>query len=420
MNAKIEETELKLENDGWRQGRPVEDPDKTKRWGFVSAKPSEYLVHVRRGKIRSRSSGQGATCFKWPWDAVSIVPTSVQRLSFSADQVTSEKVGVQVVGLAVYRIAEPLIAYRVLNFSYPERAQQKLEQTLSAMFVGATRRLAANLTVEECLQKRKSALAEELLREIAPVVGGEGRPEDGTDRGWGIVIDTIEIQEVTVLSEKLFMAMQAPYRALLDQKAREARADAEKQIATREAECRREVEAARLRAERAIKEQRAEAERLEAEARIRDELALRERRLEAERVQADAEALAAIHRHELEKQQAQAELDAHALKTQLLASRAELEASSLRSDLERRRALADVGLLEGQKQADVALALARADRESAEAHARRVTADKLPELASAIGQRIGEVRVTQLGLDGNAFGSITQAIKSVVELARQA
>ena len=42
------------------------------------------------------------------------------------------------------------------------------------MFVGATRRLVANLRVDDCLQKRKSALAEELLREISPVVGGEG------------------------------------------------------------------------------------------------------------------------------------------------------------------------------------------------------------------------------------------------------
>ena len=32
----------------------------------------------------------------------------------------------------------------------------------------------------------------ELVREIAPVVSGEGRMEDATDRGWGVVVDTIE------------------------------------------------------------------------------------------------------------------------------------------------------------------------------------------------------------------------------------
>ena len=167
---------------GWRAGKPVEDPEKTKRWGFIAARPSEYLVHVRRGQVRKASSGQGASCFKLPGDGVAIVPTSLQQLSFVADQVSMEKTGVEVHGLAVYRIAEPLIAYRVLNFSYPERAQEKLEQTLTAMFVGAARRLIANLTVEECLQKRKTALAAELMREVAPVVSGEGSLDDATER----------------------------------------------------------------------------------------------------------------------------------------------------------------------------------------------------------------------------------------------
>jgi flotillin len=259
------------EGGGWRAGRPVEDPEKMKRWGFVSAKPSEYLVHVKRGRVTKRS-GQGASCFKWPWDSVAIVPTSLQRLGFRADQVTSEKIGVEVVGLAVYRIADPLLAFRVLNFSFPERAQEKLEETLTAMFVGATRRLVATLTVEECLQKRKSALAEELLREIAPVVGGEGRPEDGTDRGWGVVIDTIEIQEVRVLSEAVFIAMQAPTRAALEQRARDARAEAEKVMATHQAACEREVEEARIVAQEAVEQLRAAAARKAAEAHAADAL----------------------------------------------------------------------------------------------------------------------------------------------------
>ena len=85
-NRAIDEAARPREHSGWRRGRPVEDPNKTKRWGFVTAKPSEFLVHVRRGQVRERSSGQGATCFKFPWDAVSIVPTSLQRLRFGAQR----------------------------------------------------------------------------------------------------------------------------------------------------------------------------------------------------------------------------------------------------------------------------------------------------------------------------------------------
>lgn len=78
---------MEREHEGWRAGRPIEDPAKTKRWGFVTAKPSEFIVHCRRGRVLG-SSGQGATCFKWPWDSVAVVPTSFQKVRFVADQIS--------------------------------------------------------------------------------------------------------------------------------------------------------------------------------------------------------------------------------------------------------------------------------------------------------------------------------------------
>jgi regulator of protease activity HflC (stomatin/prohibitin superfamily) len=425
------------EDQGWRAGRPLEDPEKTKRWGFVSAKPSEYLVHVRRGKVRARSSGQGMTCFKWPWDAVAIIPTSLQRMQFVADQVTLEKVGVNVVGLAVYRIADPLLAFRVLNFAYPERAQQKLEETLNSMFVGAIRRLIANLSVDDCLRKRKSALAVELLREIAPVVGGQGRPDDTTTQGWGVVIDTIEIQEVRVSSESVFAAMQAPFRAAVEREAREARAEADKEIATREAACNQSIEEARIAAELEVRDKRAELERAEAEAarnrslreaaiereveeaKIDAATVLEQKRSEADQQRAAAQVEAEIRRQELAAGRAEAELAAHRVQQEAMAQRAELERIEWTAELARRRADTEVAAIEGRDQAEIQLAHARAARERAEAEAQVLMAKNLPELAAAVGQRFGEVNVTQIGGVENAFGSIAQAVGAVLELAKR-
>jgi len=436
--AEIQLSQVPTETTGWRQGRPVEDPEKTKRWGFVTAKPSEYLVHVRRGKVRHKSSGQGATCFKWPWDAVAVVPTSFQRLMFRADQVTLEKVGVEIVGLAVYRIAEPLIAYRVLNFSFPERAQVKLEEALTGMFVGATRRLVANLSVEDCLQKRKSALAQELLREVSPVVGGEGGLDDFTTKGWGIVIDTIEIQEVRVLSEAVFAAMQAPFRAELERSARQARAQAEKDIATREADLARQVEEARIQSELSVRERKEELDRMASdakkaqalreaaakreveEAKLLADAQLREQAQEIARREAEARTRDAVLAHERTIAEARAELEAHEIRAQALAKRAEIVRVQVASDVERRKAQAEVQLVEANAQAEGALAQARAERERAEAQARVLTAENLPKLAAAVGQKFGEVKVTQLGSSDNPFGSIAQAVASVVELAKSA
>jgi flotillin len=404
--------------EGWRGSRPLEDPEKTKRWGFVSARPSEFLVHVRRGRILDRSSGQGASCFKWPWDSVAIVPTSLQRLTFDADQVTLEKVGIAVRGLAVYRITDPVLAYRVLNFSYPERAQQKLAETLTAMCVGATRRIVAGLSLDACLTRRKAEIAQSLLEEIAPVVGGRGRPDDPTRQGWGVVLDTLEIQEVRVSSDAVFAAMQAPYRAHLDREAREARAEADAATALREAESHREAESARLDAAAEVRAREAAIREDEARQRLEREAALRARERDIESAEAEAATAEAIRRQALAVQAAEAEIAAHEVEVQRLSLSAERDALAWRADHARREAEAAVTSLEGRQHAEVKLADATAEQALAAADARRTVAERLPDLAAAVGERMGEVRLTQIGGDG--FGSITKAVSSLLELARDA
>ncbi|ATB41368.1 hypothetical protein CYFUS_006833 [Cystobacter fuscus] len=468
------------DTEGWRAGKPAEDPEKMKKWGLITARPSEFLIHMRRGRVRE-VSGQGASCFKLPGDSVAIVPTSVQRLRFTADQVTSEKVGVQVTGLAVYRIVEPLVAFRMLNFSFPERAQEKLRELLTEMFVGAVRRLVANLSVEECLTRRKEGIATELMREISPVVSGRGRPEDRTDTGWGVVLDTIEIQDVRVLSETVFANMQARFRQEQERVAREAELTKERFIRREEAEAERQIALTRLVTEEEVRhkrraaEEQAQLESLAVEARVAEarvaqehgarqaqvtleretalaklnaELEVRERearaeearelaRLETERRMAEARlenarALAAA--------QAQAELERLKLEAEAQAARHAAEVAKLRQEEERARteakaaearcAIAEAELARTEleaRQARIAqepeLARARAQRDientlSPESIQLEL-ARQLPKVAAAFQQKMGEVHVT--AVDGaNPFGYIAAAVEGVMGLARSA
>lgn len=448
------------ERDGWRAGRPVEDPEKTKRWGFITAKPSEYLVHVRRGRVRPQSSGQGASCFKWPGDSVAVVPTSLQQLRFRADQVTLERTGVEITGLAVYRIANPLVAYRVLNFSFPERAQEKLEQTLTAMFAGAVRRIVATLSVDDCLQRRKAMLAEELLREVAPVVGGFGDLDVDAATGWGVAIDTLEIQEVRVLSDQVFSAMQAPYRAGLEQRARAARAEADLISATREAACARAVEEARLKEAMLVAEQKhafelaqltqqqvvrerklvvdAEVKRAEAvNARAIEEATLNEAMEIAVRQQAFAlEKLAharAIAERQLENdaslrraeadlslQEAEAALATNTKRREAAQAALELQALEAAVALQQAESTTQRQRLQMQLDADVERERAGIRARDRESEAQVTLARQLPALANALGQKIGEVHITSYGDDAAPFAQLTSAVGAVVDLVRHA
>jgi flotillin len=258
------------------------------RWGLVVAQPHEVLLKVRNGRVVAERPG--GSCWRWPGQGVALVDTSVQRLQFTADQVTREKVGVAVTGLAVFRIVEPRLAWRSLDL-----AGNQYRQILQQMFVGATRRLVANLSLEECLTRRKDALATELVHEVAPVLAGSGRAEDATDRGWGVVLDTIEIQDVRVLSQQVFADLQAPYREELSLSALQARAEVEAEearlaaVAEEEAERRRQE---RMELERA----RHEAERQAEQTAAAHADALERQRLEARITRADREEEARIAR----------------------------------------------------------------------------------------------------------------------------
>ena len=466
--------------DGWRAGKPAEDPEKMKKWGLVTARPSEFLIHMRRGRVRD-VSGQGASCFKLPGDAVAIVPTSVQRLQFTADQVTSEKVGVQVTGLAVYRIVDPLVAFRMLNFSFPERAQEKLAELLRQMFVGAVRRLVANLSVEECLTRRKEGIATELMREIAPVVSGKGRLEDQADSGWGVVLDTIEIQDVRVLSETVFANMQARFRQEQERLAREAELSKERFIRKEEAEAERQIALTRLATEEEVRQKRQEAEeqaKLESlavesrveEARVAKERGTRQAQVSLERETAlaklnaeldvkeqktKAEEAQKLAQLEAERRMAEAKLaQERALATSR--SQAELEKLKLEQQAQTARHGAMMAVLQQEaersraqaKVAEARCAIAEAELAMAEMEARktRITQDpelarvralkeidntlspeaiqmmlaqQLPQVAAAFQQKMGEVHVT--AVDGaNPFGYIAAAVEGVMGLARSA
>jgi regulator of protease activity HflC (stomatin/prohibitin superfamily) len=373
---------------GWRAGKPEEDPEKMKKWGLITARPSEFLIHMRRGRVRE-VSGQGASCFKWPGDAVAIVPTSVQRLQFTADQVTSEKVGVSVTGLAVYRIVDPLVAFRMLNFSFPERASEKLQDLLREMFVGAARRLVANLSVEEALTKRKEGIATELMREIAPVVSGRGRLDDSTDAGWGVVIDTIEIQDVRVLSSTVFENMQARYRREQERQAREAELNKERFLRREEAEAERVIALTKLAADeevrqkRTVTEEQARLEELASTARVTEAQLAQERALKQGQATTEREVTLAKLNAEIEIRQRKQQAEETA-KLEQLATEARVAEAKL---------VQERNLKQGQANAERELALNKLNAEL-ELRRRREEAEE----AARMEQLASEARMAEAKL----------------------
>lgn len=200
-----ESANVKLSTDVEVTSSSPDDRRLSKRWGSITAYPHEYLIHFRRGQFSPKTSGQGASCFKWPRDTVFVVPTSLKEIIFQANQLSSDNVDVRIRGMAIYRISEPLKIYTMLNFSNRQRAEEKLARMIGDLCRSTAKWLVANMGVEECLRKRKEDIAEALRNEITLVVSD---PE----KGWGVEIVTVDIQDVYIQDKDIFEAMQRLFK----------------------------------------------------------------------------------------------------------------------------------------------------------------------------------------------------------------
>lgn len=212
-----------LQNDYELTSNSPDDPRSRKSWGFITALPSEYLIHFKQGQINKKNSGQGATCFKYPQDTVFIIPTSLKEIVFQANQLTLDNVDVRIRGMAVYRIHDPLRIYKLINFSNRNRAEEKLARMIADMCRSNSKWLVANMKVEECIRKRKEEIAEALKKEVAHVVADP-------QTGWGLEIITIDIQDVYIQDEEIFSAMQMMFKSGKMRESKLAQLDTEREL----------------------------------------------------------------------------------------------------------------------------------------------------------------------------------------------
>lgn len=364
------------------------DPSKMKSWGFIVAKPSEYLITYRSGELCKAKSGQGARCWKWPWDTVAIVPTTLKEVIFQANQITSDNVDVRLRGMVLYRIREPLRIYKMLNFSFRQKAEAKLARMIADMCRSTAKWLVANMEVEECIRRRKEEIANALKREVSNVVS------DGPE-AWGVEIVTIDIQDIYIQDEDLFAAMQAAFKSEKDREAKLAQLELE-----------REVEKQRIDSEKQLAKDRHKLALEKADMAARRELAELELQrakdkekfvLDRSRVEEEAK----IQLYKFEKQQEQEKLRLKAKQERL---QAELENEKARND-EVARALAERLAVENN-----------AGRASLE---RLFLTESLPEISKAIGSSLSGARfhVVQGGED--APSPYQFALTQILDLLQQ-
>jgi regulator of protease activity HflC (stomatin/prohibitin superfamily) len=170
----------------------------------VEAKPNEWLLIIRDGKLVK--SGIGLKAYLGLTDSYVKFPSKVERVTFTANNVTREMQGVIITGFAfwsVYRDGDgPFRCYKYMEGGDANR-------NVNAICESVLRNLIANSTLSEVLRNRKH-LRDNMVNDLKDQF-----------KGWGIWLETVEITEVKISSDKLFKDLQAEFRQETQMKAQQ-------------------------------------------------------------------------------------------------------------------------------------------------------------------------------------------------------
>ena len=264
-------------------------------------KTNQFVIHLRNGKVKH--AGLGGSIWLLPLiDEYIVIPTtSLQTILEAHEQVVSmEYQNISIVGMLIWKVVDPEKAFSAV--SWLERDDNYVEKILKNAAEAIIRTTCANMPLEKIIRER---------REIIELVSKELHE---LTAGWGVLIESIEIREVTILEPELKQNMEATKKAFEFKKARVAKANAEQESRLRELEVKNEIGTQEQNVEREIEIRRKE-----------KEIAIAERERERKKIEADGDRQKKVIEADADAQQikmrliAQAEGEAENIKQQMLA-----------------------------------------------------------------------------------------------------
>lgn len=166
------------------------------------SKANEWLIVMRDGQMVK--CGIGLQTWVMPWDQTVSFPSLINEVNFSAQQVTAEMQGVEVRGniiWSVYRDGDgPFRCYKMFGSALQNQNPRSINDKLGDMAISIVRDRVANMSLDDIL-KNRNKLRNGVKEEIQKLL-----------TGWGIWLETVEIQDVKILSSSLFRNLQTEFR----------------------------------------------------------------------------------------------------------------------------------------------------------------------------------------------------------------
>jgi len=161
---------------------------------WKESKADEWMLVIRNGELVK--SGIGLACWTMPGDQTIKFPSVINKVKFRASQVSSEMQGVDVSGMIIWSVHRqgdgPFKCYKSFGEDLNKKTPVMANEQLESMAVSIIRDRIANLTLNDIL-KNRNKLKDGVKDEMQKII-----------TGWGIWLETCEVQDVTIASKSLF------------------------------------------------------------------------------------------------------------------------------------------------------------------------------------------------------------------------
>ncbi len=168
---------------------------------IVRTKPSEFLVVAAKGKLASRGAAvrtvlrRGTPYVKVPGDQ--------QEACFEMTQETRDGIPLRFKGTVVFRIVEPVRAAELFDFT--EGGLETMQALVAKACLGELRDRVSHMTMQECIEQRKTTLTRSVRAALEAVVAG-------TSGGWGIALEVVQVAQVFIVDQDLRRQLEAETR----------------------------------------------------------------------------------------------------------------------------------------------------------------------------------------------------------------
>ncbi len=169
---------------------------------FIKAQPNEFLVTGQGGRVVNR--GAAVSVYLWPGSSYVLIPATQQEASFEMTQESKDGIPLRFKGLVVYRVVRPEQTARMFDFSHGQLGHEQIKGLLGHVCLGELRAHVAHMTMQECIEQRKTSLTDAVSAALRVAVqGGEG---------WGIELDVVQVAQVFIVDQELRRQLEAEVR----------------------------------------------------------------------------------------------------------------------------------------------------------------------------------------------------------------